>query len=474
MDLYYWTSFSKRKNSTKQPTSGTPVDVVLKDPTSVLNPTIRLRGYNASDMVYAYIPSFQRYYFVESVTYEYPDTVIGLTVDPMASFKTDIGSYNGLLERTSDVNFYTPTVTDPLNSPTQECTHMVDKTFIGGTNELFTDGVGTFVLTVMGDPPANDAPASVNGIARSYALGSAQMSQIAVELLNPTKWQAIVNHFVNPMDAIISCIWMPIPITKFDTQQETISLANQAMLTSLFIKGRKITRTGTINTNGIYPTGSSDNYLLRPPYASYALYLPFVGVVPIDANVILSTGSLKYEVTVDAFTGDVIYVIQDAGGEKIATFSGTCGTTIPVGSSGENNPLGVAGGILTAIGGAIGMGVTLATGGGAALLQGAATFAAGAGAAMHSAEIHTQINGANSSALGAQAGIMMEAHSWIYVPINSITTGSDKNGLVCHKYGTPSNHPGFCQFINPSISIAGYDAERDQINDMMAEGFFYE
>ena len=63
MNISYWTGFSKRKNSTKQPTSGTTATVYLKDDTSILNPTFDCTGV-PDNVNYIYVSDFGRYYFI--------------------------------------------------------------------------------------------------------------------------------------------------------------------------------------------------------------------------------------------------------------------------------------------------------------------------------------------------------------------------------------------------------------------------
>lgn len=473
MKVKYWTDFSKRKNSTKQPTGGTEVTAYLKDTTGVLNPTVVLHAYVPGGAVYAYIPDFNRYYFIDNIIYDSPDTELHLVVDPMASFKSEIGSYTGLMERTTDQIFSSPLITDPLNMPTMETTHRTASTVIGDSNPLFTDGAGTYVLTVMSQPPSQNATGGVNGIARSYALGSASMAQLALQFLDQNLLQTLISEFTNPMDAIVSCFWLPIDSSKLDTVQEMLKIGDNDMFYALYVQSRVVSRTGNISRTNIIPTGAGDNYLLRAPYATYSLYLPFIGLVPLDPELVFESSNLTYTCYVDVFTGDILYKIANYSGSKICTYGGSCATQIPVGKSGMTSALGLAGGLITTIGGAaVGLG-TLAAGGGLAL---PALGALGAGAAtmFKSAEIHTQINGSNSSALGSRAGLSIELHSWIKTPVLSITDGAAVNGLPCHKYGNAANHAGFCRFTNPSIEIAGYDAERDQINGMMGEGFYYE
>ena len=59
-------SFTKRENSTKRPSSGgTTYNCVLIDETSLMNPVFKLDiGSNPIGKNYAYVPDFDRYYFI--------------------------------------------------------------------------------------------------------------------------------------------------------------------------------------------------------------------------------------------------------------------------------------------------------------------------------------------------------------------------------------------------------------------------
>ena len=73
MQVYLF-GYSKKKNSTAQPTltSGTSFTMQLKDDTSVMNPVLLLNQatsgmpspFTPSYYTYAYIAKFSRYYFV--------------------------------------------------------------------------------------------------------------------------------------------------------------------------------------------------------------------------------------------------------------------------------------------------------------------------------------------------------------------------------------------------------------------------
>ena len=87
-------NFSKRRNSTKTPTStGTVVTCQLKEPCSLKNPRLLLSGNLFTTYDYAYIGDFGRYYFVSDVVSVGNGlTEITLEDDVLASHKTAIGS----------------------------------------------------------------------------------------------------------------------------------------------------------------------------------------------------------------------------------------------------------------------------------------------------------------------------------------------------------------------------------------------
>ena len=85
-------SFSKRKNSTKQPTgSGDSYSVTLKSGTSIISPTLLLNI--ASRPSYNYLSFEGRYYFVTDIVSVRTDLwEISCTVDALATWKSEIGS----------------------------------------------------------------------------------------------------------------------------------------------------------------------------------------------------------------------------------------------------------------------------------------------------------------------------------------------------------------------------------------------
>lgn len=106
LKLYNTNSETNRIN--KVLTDETEFDVRLKDKSSVVNPVLLLKSETYISFNYAYIPKFQRYYFVDDISV-YPNKMYILTLrcDVLTSFKDDIlKSYARIVEQTNSNAYY--------------------------------------------------------------------------------------------------------------------------------------------------------------------------------------------------------------------------------------------------------------------------------------------------------------------------------------------------------------------------------
>ena len=105
MKVKLYKNFKKRKNSTLQPSGEyLEADCILKNGTSIVNPTIQLQlAFNSdySNYNYCHIPDFGRFYYIRDLVWNNSIAEFVLVSDIMASFKSDIGAYNGLISRSS-------------------------------------------------------------------------------------------------------------------------------------------------------------------------------------------------------------------------------------------------------------------------------------------------------------------------------------------------------------------------------------
>lgn len=476
MTVKFWQIFTKKKNSTLQPT-GTSVDfnnVRLKENTSFLSPTLIMDGTAVSTATEAYFNG--KYYFVKDVrSIPGGQWEVDLEMDVLATHKSSIGNYTGLITRTADAAWFNPCIRDELNPPTDELSF----SYSSSSDLLYlfspqaSQNVKTFyVLNVMGDASQTNVK-NPNGLVRTYLLYPDEMTQLAINLNTSNIWTQIKNNIGNPMDSIVSCHLMTfeasasvisgaverIKLGGVDTGKDAKAIGNRYYKTSVY----------GISVPAAY-FSPYDSYADAAPYVTLTLYLPYVGIVPLDYSMIQDSRTIYYQLIVDFVTGDIEYVLMKTqGGGIIATYEGNMATKCPV-SSKSFNALQRVGGAITAIGGLAVAAVT----GGAAAAAGLGTAAAGAGQVINSLDVHTQINGNVSSNMGSQMSLGVRINAYVRKPAHGLTDEYATCGLPAMKVGKPSDHPGFCKFQEASVPIADFDVVRDRVNDFLVSGFYYE
>ncbi len=464
MQVYYWTGFGKRNNSTKQPDlqDATEANVVLKDGCSIENPVLETAQIplNAS---YFHISDFGRYYFVtERVKVSNTVTRFHLATDPLATFKTAIGNYTGHIARCSDATFYNPYISDAYNIPTSDVDFASEVTPCKDFQQIqsiFHAG-GIYVLGVMGKP-TNANVDNYNGMSRYYYLTAMQMQQLAALLNDNTFLQNVKNEFTNPMDCITECHWLPIqPSILTETEMEPLYLgAQQVTGTNVLIVKNRFLR--TVNSVTM-PAGIGDfTYTNRGAYAAATISFPFVGQVPLDMEMLHAGLGTSIETVIDVFTGDIMHTMYSTTGRyRWKTYTGNCKTSIPIMSNTRDftgaisNFIGAVGGVMTGnVAGAV-AGVMDTT---ASLLS------------------HDyQVNGSYSSGLAVYGDLDFTVRYYKRKPSHAIEDLKNIDGLVCDKVAMISSHPGYLVMSNASIDIDGTEQDRTAVNGYLNSGFFYE
>lgn len=107
--MTFYSNFIKKENSTKQPTGGTSYNVVFKEGFSITGGTVKLQASFSTAMNFTAAKYENRFYNVDNVVSVTNDIVdIILSLDVLATYKSDIISYIGLLERapsSSEINY---------------------------------------------------------------------------------------------------------------------------------------------------------------------------------------------------------------------------------------------------------------------------------------------------------------------------------------------------------------------------------
>lgn len=462
LQIKTYSGFSKRFNSTKRPTGGTTKNVELKNETNIKSPTFIL---NTIDLSINYVEAFGNYYYCDVKNLDGHRCELICTMDRPATFKSQMGSYTGLIDycsASSDV-----TITDPRNKPTSLVS--VKATSFTLSNISFST-VGGYIIGVLSNNVTGDV-----GVIDYYTMTSLQMKNFSQELYDQNFIQLIQDQFTNSKDSLVSCIWVPLTgigggATSIHIGRETMTAQGGHISDRLVSFSSGLTTISFSDISG--GAGSAMTYLEKAPYCTGLLYLPFVGIVGLDMDVLAFTKSMQIDGCVDILTGDIVYNVR-YGAFRTSTYNGNVATKIPISSAGYD-AIGVASGAITAIGGVVSGIAAVATGGGSLLASAGVTVGGGLAAAK-SAEFHTMINGGNSSAVGAQLGLNPVAYIVQNTPeVTDLLSYQSKHGMPYFKVDTVSNCGGYVQCHDASVSIPGDGEEQTTINAMMNAGFYYE
>lgn len=324
MVIECFSGFSKKPNSTKQPSGGSSLTVRLKDNCSVLNPVFLINQYNLS---HNYARWGSRYYYIDDIV------IVGnelaeyhCSTDALATFKADIGASSQYVTRAASAydlkvmdNRY-PTIADTDRGLTPLTDIASGMNLSGGTFPA-----GTYVLGLKSKD-------SDTGVA-FYAMTPTEFGQFC-DYLYSSVWLdatdvtvSLQKLLVDPFDYIISCTWYPF----------TVSGASQPVYFGFWDwTGHSMTRipesdriksvSHTANLPD-HPQASRGSYLNAAPYTRLALNLYSFGQCALDPNRFLDSRSVTVLLNIDMFTGiGVCKVLASTG--TVYQASATCGIPI--------------------------------------------------------------------------------------------------------------------------------------------------
>lgn len=474
MNVTYWTGFSKRKNSTKRPaTTGTDVTCNLKDDTSILFPDIDSATIPANAN-YMYISDFGRYYYVRDVTKVGASrNAFHLEVDPMGSYKSNIGSTNAfIMYATGGYNTLIDTripMKSGIDAPLP-----ATASFPWSIDPLN----GRYILTVM----------TKDGV-KTYNMGFIQIVQLLSNLSNWTDdlfnnipapssndWDAIIYgsrvlwaigkqimSFSDSSACLVNCVWLPINYTvsnsdrvylgNFDTGVDADYMSNSILSPSPV----------TISIPWLYSDWRNNS-----PYCQMYLYVPFVGNINIDPSLIIGQSTLTLKFALARCSGDCSLEIS-AGPVIIGTYGVNLAAKYPVGAM-QADPIKQATSVIGAVGGIAATAAGIASGNPAAIIGGiGATVGSPAGFNPTPTTLGG-MGGGSGAGLDQDIKLTLLYHDTIEAPgASNATIG--KPVMSTH---TISTYSGYVQCSSASVDIPGYPEEKDTVNGYVNSGFYYE
>lgn len=307
-----------------------------------------------------------------------------------------------------------------------------------------------------GSSPVPVAPTgSASSLWKIYHPTQAQIDAFGAWLWSNDFIDQILKIFNNPMEAIIGL--HKIYATPIDAGTATIKVGYlDSEVPSAYINQQYI----TVSCGTIYLDEQFGSVFDYSPFTDIKLYLPFVGIVPLNINDVMRA-SITVDYGVDVITGAClaqVKVSRDANDSILYQYSGNCSVQYPI-SSGSY--MGIISSIVSVAGG---IAATVASGGAAAPL------ALGAVGGIMGAHTSIQNSGGfsgNSGAMGCKIPYLILTRPQSKVASNS----ESMYGYPTNAYATIGECYGYIKPISVHvINVNATDDELTEINNLILSG----
>lgn len=465
-------TLSKRDNSTKRPASdaGTTFSCVLKSGSGIMRPTLSFdfgRVQDPSNYNYAYIPAFDRYYFIEEWYFDRALWTATLKVDVLATYKTEIG--NSTLYILRAAGDHDGSIIDTLYPAKTGCGFASDTKANPWQSSCFVIGVVS-------------ADAGF-GSMQYYAMDAGQLRSLCLSLTDPEAIITTDNFFtpeelgiglqlslVDPIQYIKTCIMLPV------AKQEITNVDNDGVITTYRFASNDPGMSGT--GGKIHPdsrvyknynftiqkhpdTTARGNYVNSKPYTNITLTIPPWGCIDIDTSVTANASTLSVEVEIDPITGKGILVVK-ANNIILNRLEAQVGVPISL-SSVTRDYIGAVSSALGAVGGAITGAMTAGLGG---AFMGAAS---GVGNAVESLMPRAQTIGTTGSFVSNRGEFRLD-HQFF----RPVADDNTHNGRPLCQMRTINTLSGYMLVQDGDVAINGTSAEDQAVRSYLESGFYYE
>lgn len=307
-----------------------------------------------------------------------------------------------------------------------------------------------------GSSPVSVVPVgSASSLWKIYHPTQAEVNSFGGWLWSSNFIDQILKIFNNPMEAVIGL--HKVYATPIDAGTTTIKVGYlDSGVSSAYIEQQYVTVScGSVNLNEQF--GNVFDY---SPHTDVQLYLPFVGIVPLNVNdVMRSKISVSYGV--DVITGACLAMVEvsrDGNNSVLYQYSGNCAVQYPI-SSGSY--MGIVSSIISVAGG---VAATVASGGAAAPL------ALGAAGGLLNAHTNVQHSGGFSGNSGAMGG--KKPYLIITRPITNVAEYDETmNGYPANSYITVGECSGYVKANNAHIiNVPASSEELEEIYNYLVSG----
>lgn len=466
--------FTKRHNSTAmpKPSEGKAVSCQLKDETSFLNPVLILSKdivsgvFSPDSFNYVMIPYWSRYYYITDWKYINGAWEGICTVDPMASFKGEIGNTTAYVVRSAYT--YDGNITDtfyPATTQVNITKHKIEGTIYG---TYVSDGC--YIVGII-----NNMTTTRIGAVSYYALSQAELQSLITYLFSSNIYnnsniteigEGLYKSLFDPFQYIVSCMWFPLPPSTMGSTQANIRVGYWDTGVTGYIANRLVREWGIKTDVPIpsHPQASRGEYLNHAPFTRLTAYIAPFGEIPVD-TMFMQYGNNNYlygKIYCDCINGmaDLYLSVTDGYGDqadplKFFTMrSAQMGVPIQLSQ--------VMSDYISTIGGGIGAFFSGATG--------------NIGGIFNSITSAVQSAMPKVSSLGANGAFVELAEPSYLVIEHYRCVNADREEFgrpLCQKKKL-SSIPGYIQCGEDDHAFSCTKQEQEEINSHLKNGFFYE
>lgn len=439
--------FSKRENSTLRPSAGDNYNGNLRNASGIVSPTVDFNfTFSPANYNYAYIPDFNRYYFIEEWTYNAGLWTASMNVDVLASWRDYIGNSTQYILRSSAAS--DGSIVDMLYPAKSGATFETQASFWWETNQVY------YVVGIIG---ANGA----NGAVTYYCMSQVQFGAFSNFLMSDTSYLGddfgditigTIKTQYNPFQYVASVTAFPFSVPGTNVNSIPIGWYSISAGATL-INVQKVTATAQFQITKHPQSGSRGSYLNSAPFSRYCFYHPSFGSVPVDGNIMKNYSTARLDLTVDVRTGDA-FVNINMGNWLYKQVTAHFGAPVKIGQISVDY-VGYATSGLSAIG--------------SALTGHLGEAIAGIGNAASNLIPQMQTSGTNGSQM------MFTQPPFLLSEFISVTNEDNENrGRPLFAQRQINTIPGYILAADSDISLPATDQEIRTVKSYMEGGFFYE
>ena len=303
--------FAKRSNSTAipSPNPNNIVNCVLKNATSYVNPTLILHVQTATldptFLNYAQIPEFSRYYWVDDWAYYQGVWECRLTIDPLASWRQEIGDSTQYVLRSASK--WDGNILDGAYPAIAAVTETLNRVSpIPWRASIGDEGVYSVGII-------SKEFGSI-GAVKYYLFDESGMNDFLDNLMGNTEWlgsdfgdisEDVIKTISNPFEYIVSCNWFPFEPSWAVWQPKNVELGwYELYCPRVAVMAHPIHSLSFSVPIPQHPQSNRGAYLNTSPYADYVFVSGIFGEVNIAGKYIKGSSTLNGVVDVDLISGE--------------------------------------------------------------------------------------------------------------------------------------------------------------------------